>query len=643
MGPLIAATVIAGAVWQQIHADTVLVDHSPSRPSFEPPNDGPAVPNPRSKFLSMVALFVTALAGLTPVMAEKTSGSLTLVPATTSENRLTVTISASSGGLNASDSKTTNVSGNLNVTSDTNVDTGATSAFTIHGGNLAMTDMSFNLRALGFISVARINTTSMKGTAFTAAPPGVVTPTGTGGTFNADQHRLLINEGAITGELTIPGEPVVPINENFATAPVEGAGSGTGTLIVTLTSSTANRKFFAVTMTLPVDFTTNQTISGTPVTIRVQGTIKATGTTSVLIPEEIAAWTFNSGTTSAERRAAGSVPPGTTVSGLAFNTSFIDFGPGVAPTGAHDGFGFGVNSGDSVAFLKRANYFDSSTVPNPRPTSQNYTSWGSGSAAGTGANLAANGNAPISFTVTAGARSTVTVVSLTVDFTSGSNIIFQFQEAGAAPGAGATLSASNRLATVSLATPVVIDPGETKTFTINLNSGALNTNHNIDGITLNGAVESDSGPYETWASANGLTAGLNDGFDHNPDFDAFPNGLEWILAGTSPLDTDRIGMRGAGELLNMDANDGRLTFTFKRIDESEGEAALIVQFSNDLFVTDTQEVSIGASGPGGDPPLGVTVEVAENADAADDIIVTIPATYASPGGGLFGRLQAIRP
>jgi hypothetical protein len=591
----------------------------------------------------IATLLVTAMSGLAPAAAETASGALTLVPATASENRLTVTISATSGSLTASDSRTTNVSGNLDVTLDTNVDTGATSIFTIDGGNLAMTDMSFNLRALGFISVAKINTTSMKGTAYTAIPPGVVTPTGTGGTFNADQHRLLINEGAITGELTIPGEPKVPIDENFSTSPVEGAGSGTGTLIVTPTTITRNRKFFAVTMTLPVDFTANQTISGTPVTIRVQGTIKATGTTSVLFPEEIAAWTFNTGMTSAERRAASSVPPGAAVSGLAFNTSFIDFGPGVVPTGAHDGFGFGVNSGDSVIFLKRANYFDGSTVPNPRPTAENYTSWGAGSTAGTGANLSANGNAPIIFSVTAGARSTVTVVSLTVDFTSGSNIIFQFQEAGAAPGGGITFSASNRLATLPLAAPVVIGPGETRTFTINLNSGGLNTNHNIDGISLNGAVESDASPYEIWATANGLTVGANDGFDHNPDFDAFPNGLEWILAGTSPLGTDRIGMGGAGELLNMDVDDGKLIFTFKRIDESEGKATLKAQFSNDLFVADTHEITIGASGPGGSPPLGVTVEVTENAAAADDVIVTIPATYASPDGSLFGRLQATQP
>jgi hypothetical protein len=591
----------------------------------------------------IVALLVTAIAGLTPVKAEKASGTLTLVPATSSDNRLTVTISASSGGFNASDSKTTNVTGNLNVTLDTNVETGATSEFTINGGSLAMTNMNFNLRALGFISVAKINTSGMAGTAYTSSPPGVAAPTSSGGTFDASQHRLLINQGAITGELTVPGDPVVPINESFATSPVEGAGSGTGNLTVTPTTISDTRRFFAVTMTLPVDFTESQTISGTPVNIRVQGNIKASGTTSVLISEELATWTFNTGATSAARRSASNVSPGTTVSGLAFNASFIDFGPGVVPSGAHDGIGFGSNSGDSVIFLKRANYFDSSAVPSPRPTVTAYTSWGVGASAGTGANLSANGNAPIAFTVSAGALSTVTIESLTVDFTSGANIIIQFQEAGATPGAKVTLSPTNRLATVPLAARVEIGPGQSKTFTINLDSGSLNTGHNIDGISLNGVAESDASRYELWASDKGLTVGVNDGFDDNPDSDAFANGLEWILASTTPLATDRIAVGGTGELLNMNVDGGKLIFTFKRLDESEGDATLKVQFSNDLFAADNHEVIIGAGGPGGSPPLGVTVEVIENGAAADDVRVIIPATYASSNGRLFGRLRASQP
>jgi predicted enzyme related to lactoylglutathione lyase len=432
-------------------------------------------------------LLVTAIAGLAQAGADIGSGTLTLVPATAIENRLTVTITANASGITASDSDTTDVSGTLSAELNTDP-TGATSEFTLQGGNLAMTDMDFNLRALGFISVATINTSGMGGTATTITPPGLVTPSVSGGTFDASLHRMLINEGAITGELTIPGDPVVPINENFATSPVEGTGSGTGSLTVTPGTVTETHRLFAVTMTLPVDFTDNQTISGTPVTIRVQGTIKATGTIAVPIVREIARWTFDTGTTSTQRLAASNFSQASPVSGLAFNTSFTDFGLGVAPSGSHDGFGFGVNSGDNVIILKRANYFNNSAVPNPRPTTEDYSSWGGGAGVGTGANLSAIGNAPIAFTVSADALATVTVASLTVDFTSGSDIIFQFQEAGAPVGTGVTLRSSTPLATIPLAAPIEIGPGQTKTFTININSGSLNSSHNVDSISVNGMI-----------------------------------------------------------------------------------------------------------------------------------------------------------
>ena len=435
----------------------------------------------------IVTLLVSAIAALAHAQADIGNGTLTLAPATAIENRLTVTISATSGTLTAFDSDTTNVSGTLSAELNTDP-TGATSQFTIQNGSLAMADMSFNLKALGFISVATINTPGMGGTANTITPPGLVTPTVSGGTFDASLHRLLINQGAITGELTIPGDPVVPINESFANSPVEGTGAGTGSLTVTPGTVTETQRFFAVTMTLPVDFTDNQTISGTPVTIRVQGTIKASGTIAVPIVVEIARWTFDTGATSSQRLAASNFSQASPVSGLAFNTSFVDFGPGVTPSGSHDGFGFGVNSGDNVTTLKRANYFNNSAVPSPRPTPNDYSSWGAGAGVGTGANLSAIGNAPISFTVSADPLAAVTVVSLTVDFTSGSDIIFEFQEAGAPVGAAASLRSSAPLATIPLPTPVEIGPGQTKTFTININSGSLNSSHNIDSIALNGMI-----------------------------------------------------------------------------------------------------------------------------------------------------------
>lgn len=287
-----------------------------------------------------------------------------------------------------------------------------------------------------------MNFANMAGTTFTELPPGAATPNSTGATFDANLHRLLVNQGIITGELTIPDQPAAPINDDFASSPLNGPGIGTGTLTVAPTSRTQFQHFVTAEITLPVDFTQNETISGTPVSIRVQGTLRASGTVAALLSPtgEIATWDFNNGTTSAARRAASNVVPEATASELNFNASFTDVGVNVAPAAPNDGIGFGTNSSDLTLRLRRAAYFDTSAVPDPRPTEQSYTSWGDGASAGTGANLSANGNAPISFTVTANEGSRLLLSSLTMDWTSGDNTSFQFQEAGATPGPSVTVS-----------------------------------------------------------------------------------------------------------------------------------------------------------------------------------------------------------
>lgn len=578
-----------------------------------------------------------------------TTGTLTLIPATTTYNRLSVTITAN-GDLTATDTQATDASGTLISVSDSNVTTGDTLRFTLmtNGKTVTMTPMNFDLRA-GGLSVATFGITDIAGAAFTDSPPGAVTPSGTGASFDAGLHRLLINQGNITGELTIPLQPSAPINDNFVDSPLSGLGSGTGTLVLTPTVRTQSQQFFNAVVTLPVDFTQVDTISGTPVTIRVQGTLRASGTVSALLDPagDIASWDFNIGTTSAARRAVSATATGATVSALNFNASFTDAGIDVSPAVLNDGFGFGTNGGELSLRLRRANYLDTSAVPDPRPTEQSYTSWGDGATAGTGANLAANGNAPIAFTVTANSDAPIIISSLTVDWASSGPITFQFQEAGATPGPSVTAAGvQNMRYVLPLAAQVVIDPGQTKTFTLNLNSDALGSGGNIDGIYLNGVFASASAPdpYQTWSQANGLTAGVNDGFEANPDLDAFPNGLEWILGGNTALATDRTGFGTTNELLNMTVDASRnLVFTFRRIDESEGLATLKVLFSNDLFISDNHELTIGAAGPLGAPPAGVTLEIIENSGAPDQITVTIPASYSGSTQRLFGRLQATKP
>ncbi|MGB1129788.1 MAG: hypothetical protein ACPG4K_07045 [Haloferula sp.] len=346
----------------------------------------------------------------------------------------------------------------------------------------------------------------------------------------------------------------------------------------------------------------------------------------------VADWTFDNKASVATALESSGTASGLTVSSLAVNGSHDSFGVGAVPSGDNDGYGFGGNAGENVMFIHRANYFNGQGL--------GTTTWGNpGGSAGVDTTVA---NSPLSFTVTTDGDTTLTLVSLTVDRTPSAATLYHFQEGGAA--AGASPGGSDDPATIALNAPVILNPGETKTFTLNLNSGSLDTEHFLNQISLNGTVESSADPFQTWALANGLTEGVNDGFEQNPESDAYSNGLEWILDGTTPLAFDGIGIGTTGNLLNVEVDgSNNLIFTFKRIDDSEGQATLKVQFSNDLFDSDNQEVTIGASGPDGVPPVGVTVDIVENGAAADDVTVTIPASYGDPDGKLFGRLQATQP
>jgi hypothetical protein len=243
------------------------------------------------------------------------SGTLNLVTGQTGINRLTITVGATAGGFTASDTETTTVTGSINATFNANPASGATTAMTITGGSIAMTDMRFQLKALFIITVADISTAGMRGTAYTPPPvPATVTATATGGTFDAALHRVLINQGTITGSITATNPPT-PVNSNFATSPVEGAGVGTGTVTMVPGAFSANHRTMQVTIEMPVDFTDTQDLSGTPVSVRVQGTIRATGPVNLPL-DPLAAPVFN--------LASGSYPSGQniTITGESGSTVF---------------------------------------------------------------------------------------------------------------------------------------------------------------------------------------------------------------------------------------------------------------------------------------------------------------------------------
>ncbi len=224
----------------------------------------PSAPGTARTLLAALAVLAFPL---TTALA-RTEGTLSLV-SEGSYNKFNVTVSASG----ASDTETTTATGTVSAWFDADPATGATTALALTGGSIALSDVHLQLKILWVITVADLNSSGMGGTAFTAAPPTTVTPTANGGTFDAAGERLRIDRGTLSG--TAAGQAV---NVDFSQSPIEGAGSGTGSVAL------SNRVGATHTATLivPVDFSTTQDMSGTMVTVRVQGTLKAVGTVSSL-------------------------------------------------------------------------------------------------------------------------------------------------------------------------------------------------------------------------------------------------------------------------------------------------------------------------------------------------------------------------
>ncbi len=233
-------------------------------------------------------------------------------------------------------------------------------------------------------------------------------------------------------------------------------------------------------------------------------------TASSLSAAVLGQWTFNDTSSLENALAASNVFGDAEISGLQMN-SYAGSGFGFAglvhvPADEHDGFGFGgAATGFDVMFTHRADYFDGGGTD---PVND-YTSFGT--AEGTTAGLG-DGNAPISFTVTADAGETVLINSLTATCAAanpGATLFVGIQEAGAAVGTTVTINgASAWTGTANLTNPIIVEAGETKTFTILLNSGASNSNHNIDSFSLDGLVvnEGEALPLGEWNFDDGATS-----------------------------------------------------------------------------------------------------------------------------------------
>ena len=215
---------------------------------------------------------------VTPAGAWPGGGTLNLV-SDASYNKLQVTVGIPS--YSASNTQTTTVTGTVDVLADVDPATGATTALTLTGGNVAMSNMRFVIKVFLFFTAADVTTAGMAGTVYTPPPlPAPATPTATGGTFDAALHHLVINSGTLSGTAGYP--TASPVNVNFAESPIDGAGTGTGTITVVPGASGATHRTCQTTIVLPVDFTNTQDLNGTAVSVRVKGNVKAVG--NILIP-----------------------------------------------------------------------------------------------------------------------------------------------------------------------------------------------------------------------------------------------------------------------------------------------------------------------------------------------------------------------
>ena len=207
---------------------------------------------------------------------------------------------------------------------------------------------------------------------------------------------------------------------------------------------------------------------------------------------------------------------------------------------------------------------------------------------------------------------------------------------------GATLSLNNNPITVNRAS-VLADGDYTIVAAANAITDLSTTYPTPTGTALTGKTASitvsgsdvvlhvSSGGYAAWSGGAA--------FDVDSNGDGVKNGLAWLL-GAPDKDAN------ANALLPVPAdNSGKLVMTFDCLSTANrGSAVLNLQFSNDLGISDlwsSHEVAVpGAVGTS--TVGGVTFTATANGSLIH-VVAEVPASAASPGTKLFGRLHANQP
>ncbi len=198
---------------------------------------------------------------------------------------------------------------------------------------------------------------------------------------------------------------------------------------------------------------------------------------------------------------------------------------------------------------------------------------------------------------------------------------------------GADDTAGNSWTLVDVATPVYGPTFSVAGFA-NFGSGVHMMTDGVKTWTFTEAsgtlsVADATAGYLSWAADMGLTAGVNDSPDQDPDADGVSNLMEYVLGG-DPLTSDAAALVIAGEPDGL----GNFVVTFKRSDLSEGDTTQVLQYGSDLV--GWTDIAVNPA------PIGPEVAVTEDVPTLelDTITVTIP-TGGAPT--LFARLKVTIP
>ena len=225
-----------------------------------------------------------------PATAVPATVELDLVTGDPSFNRLQLTVDP---GLGLADTEVSEVTGNLFADLEVDPSRGQVSEMTLRNGDdpddgLQASDVAFG-RSIIFIGGYNVSGSGLAGDIFTPLPPGIVTRET--GAFDASQYSFRLNQGSLVGSARILGQTTLLDLLITPAEPITGAGTGAGSVALTLVQDTGPLLTYEVVLVLPVSVTDTFEDGSLSVDVTAVGTIKAAGTVQVPASEYIA-WTL---------------------------------------------------------------------------------------------------------------------------------------------------------------------------------------------------------------------------------------------------------------------------------------------------------------------------------------------------------------